>query len=117
MEALSILIPVYNWDCSQLIKDLHFQGLESGIPFEIVIADDCSTDRSVMERNREKAECLENCRFFALEHNKGRASIRNFLADNSRYDKLLFMDCDAAVKDTQFLKIFSRSHWLAERST
>lgn len=104
MEALSILIPVYNWDCSQLIKDLHFQGLESGIPFEIVIADDCSTDRSVMERNRKKAECLENCRFFALEHNKGRASIRNFLADNSRYGKLLFMDCDAAVKDTQFLK-------------
>jgi len=104
MKALSILIPVFNWDSSQLIKDLHFQGLELGIPYEIIIADDCSTDRSVMERNREQAVSLENCRFIALEHNLGRAAIRNFLADQSKYDKLLFMDCDAAVRDSQFLK-------------
>ena len=104
MKALSILIPVFNWDCSQLIKDLHFQGLELGIPYEIIIADDCSTDRSVLERNREKAASLENCRFFAHEHNLGRAAIRNFLADQSKNDKLLFMDCDAAVRDSQFLK-------------
>ncbi len=104
MKALSILIPVFNWDSSQLIKDLHFQGLELGIPYEIIITDDCSTDRLVMERNREQAVSLENCRFFALEHNLGRAAIRNFLADQSKYDKLLFMDCDAAVRDSQFLK-------------
>ena len=104
MESLSILIPVYNWDCSQLIKDLHHQGLELGVPYEIVIADDCSTDRLTADKNRENAECLENCRYFALEHNMGRAAIRNFLADNAKYDRLLFMDCDAAVRDTQFLK-------------
>ena len=104
MQALSILIPVFNWDCSQLIKDLHFQGLELGIPYEIIIADDCSTDKLVLEKNRECAGGLENCRFFALEHNLGRAAIRNFLADQSKYDKLLFMDCDAAVKDALFVR-------------
>ena len=104
MEALSILIPVFNWDCSQLIKDLHFQGLELGIPYEIIIADDCSTDKVVLEKNRECADGLENCRFIALEHNLGRAAIRNFLADQSKYDKLLFMDCDAAVKDALFVR-------------
>ena len=104
MEALSILIPVFNWDCSQLMKDLHFQGLELGIPYEIIIADDCSTDKVVLEKNRECAGGLENCRFLALEHNLGRAAIRNFLADQSKYDKLLFMDCDAAVKDALFVR-------------
>ena len=104
MESLSILIPVYNWDCTQLIKDLHFQGLLMAIPYEIIVADDCSTDRETSERNRVVAESHENCRYFGLPHNIGRAAIRNYMADKSRYDRLLFLDCDSAVKDKQFLK-------------
>ena len=104
MEALSILIPVYNWDCSQLIKDLHFQGLVLGIPYEIIVADDCSTDMELKEKSRIVVESHENCRYFGLQHNIGRAAIRNFLADQSQYDKLLFLDCDAQVKDKEFLK-------------
>ena len=100
----SILIPVYNWDCSQLIKDLHFQGLVLGIPYEIIVADDCSTDMELKEKSRIVVESHENCRYFGLQHNIGRAAIRNFLADQSQYDKLLFLDCDAQVKDKEFLK-------------
>lgn len=104
MEALSILIPVFNWDCTQLIKDLHFQGLTLGIPYEIIVADDCSTDKDLQEKSRLVAETHENCRYFALPHNIGRAAIRNYMADQSKYEKLLFLDCDAEVKDKQFLK-------------
>ena len=104
MEALSILIPVYNWDCTRLIKDLHFQGLTLGIPYEIIVADDCSTDKDLQAKSRLVAETHENCRYFGLEHNIGRAAIRNFMADQSQYEKLLFLDCDAEVKDKQFLK-------------
>ena len=104
MEALSILIPVYNWDCTQLIKDLHFQGLELGMQYEIIIADDCSTDKDLQAKSRLVAETHENCRYFALPHNIGRAAIRNYLADRSQYDTLLFLDCDSAVKDKLFLK-------------
>lgn len=104
MEALSILIPVYNWDCTQLIKDLHFQGLTLGIPYEIIVADDCSTDKDLQQKSRLVAETHENCRYFALPHNIGRAAIRNFMADQSQYEKLLFLDCDAEVKDKKFLK-------------
>ena len=104
MESLSILIPVYNWDCTQLIKDLHFQGLVLGIPYEIIVADDCSTDKELQEKSRIVAESHENCRYFGLPHNIGRAAIRNFMADQSKYDKLLFLDCDAAIKDKDFLK-------------
>ena len=104
MDALSILVPVYNWDCTQLIKDLHFQGLVLGIPYEIIVADDCSTDKELQGKSRFVAETHENCRYFGLEHNIGRAAIRNFMADQSKYDKLLFLDCDAAIKDKVFLK-------------
>lgn len=104
MEALSILIPVFNWDCTQLIKDLHFQGLTLGIPYEIIVADDCSTDKDLQGKSHLVAETHENCRYFALSHNIGRAAIRNYLADQSSYEKLLFLDCDAEVKDKQFLK-------------
>ena len=104
MESLSILIPVFNWDCTRLIKDLHFQGLVLGIPYEIIVADDCSTDRELFEKNRIVAESHENCRFFGLPHNIGRAAIRNYMADQSKYDKLLFLDCDSAIKDKLFLQ-------------
>lgn len=104
MEALSILIPVFNWDCTQLIKDLHFQGLTLEIPYEIIVADDCSTDKDLQQKSRLVAETHENCRYFALPHNIGRAAIRNYMADQSKYEKLLFLDCDAEVKDKKFLK-------------
>lgn len=104
MDSLSILIPVYNWDCSQLIKDLHYQGLVLGIPYEIIVADDCSTDKDLQQKSRIVVESHENCRYYGLPHNIGRAAIRNFMADNAQYDKLLFLDCDSAVRDAQFLK-------------
>ena len=104
MDSLSILVPVYNWDCTQLIKDLHFQGLVLGIPYEIIVADDCSTDSELSRKNRIVAESHENCRYFALEHNIGRAAIRNFMADQSRFEKLLFLDCDSKILDKEFLE-------------
>ena len=91
MDSLSILIPVYNWDCSQLIKDLQYQGLVLGIPYEIIVADDCSTDSELREKSRIAVETHENCRYFGLQHNIGRAAIRNFMADQSKYDRLLFL--------------------------
>ena len=104
MDSLSILIPVYNWDCSQLIKDLHYQGLVLGIPYEIIVVDDCSTDKELQQKSRLAADTHENCRYFGQPHNIGRAAIRNFMADQAKYDKLLFLDCDSAVKDRDFLK-------------
>lgn len=47
---------------------------------------------------------LEHCRLIALEQNIGRSAIRNLLADNASYDRLLFMDCDAAVCSPTYLQ-------------
>lgn len=104
MESLSILIPAYNWDCSQLISDLHAQGDALGIEYEIIVADDCSTDFDKLQSVRDTARRLQHCSFTILENNIGRSAIRNMLADMARYDKLLFMDCDAAVCSPTYLK-------------
>ena len=37
---LSILIPTYNYDCTQLVADLQQQAEQIGINYEIIVADD-----------------------------------------------------------------------------
>lgn len=105
-EGLSVLVPVYNWDCSNLLKELHRQGRAIASGFELLVADDCSSDLTLKEKVASTASALEGCRYFALDSNKGRAAIRNFLADNAVYDKLLFIDCDAETDSDTFLAAY-----------
>ncbi len=100
MISLSVLIPVYNWDCSSLLTELHSQGLRLGLPFEIIVADDCS---DCEYGNSTTAGSLEHCRYIRLGQNLGRSAIRNYLANESRYEKLLFIDCDMQVRTDTFL--------------
>ncbi len=102
-EGLSVLVPVFNWDSSDLLESLHTQGLALNTGFELVVADDCSSDLELKEKVAEKAASLEKCRYFAMEKNMGRAAIRNFLAEQSVYSKLLFVDCDAQTDSETFL--------------
>ncbi len=111
---LSILIPIYNNDSSQLVDDLAKLGRElrsvyEGFDFEIILADDASTDAPCIVANKSVAE-KNGCRYLALSDNIGRARIRNLLADEARFDYLLFIDCDAAVAATDFL-----AHYWQER--
>lgn len=104
MLSLSILIPTYNWDCELLVKSLQSQCAASGIDYEIIVADDCSPDIDKRESCKKSIESIEKCTFIALDKNIGRAAIRNLLADKSQYDKLLFLDCDAVVKNDKFIR-------------
>ena len=106
---LSILIPVYNWDCSRLISDLHSQGIAKGMQFELIVADDHSTKTEITDKIRETVSRLEKCRLIALEKNIGRSAIRNLLAENAEGQKLLFMDCDAEVCSTEYLSDYMKA--------
>ncbi|MCQ2057028.1 MAG: glycosyltransferase [Bacteroidaceae bacterium] len=103
-KGLSVLVPVFNWDCSALLEGLHAQGRALTTDFELVVADDCSTDLTLRDKVAGTAESLDSCRYFGSDRNMGRAAIRNFLADRSRYDTLLFIDCDAMICSPTFLK-------------
>lgn len=79
------------------------------MPFEILVADDASAGLgSVAAIVVTEGTCdkLEGCRFIELERNVGRASIRNLLADESRGEKLLFIDCDAEVCSDDFITAY-----------
>lgn len=104
MVSLSILIPTYNWDCELLVNSLQSQCLSLGIEYEIIVADDCSPDRFKADACKNAVNKLTNCSFIQLETNIGRAAIRNLLANKSQYQKLLFLDCDAAVENDKFIK-------------
>ena len=57
---LSILIPTYNYDTFQLVKELHNQALKEGIEFEIIVSDDASSNEDLIARNKEILQ-LSNC--------------------------------------------------------
>ena len=97
MKGLSILIPEYNCDCTQLVRDLHRQCASAQLPsWEIVVADDGSIDETAVNQNRIIAT-WDNCTFIRNEQNMGRAAIRNFLAEKAQYDRLIFIDSDMCI--------------------
>ena len=106
IRELSILIPTYNGDCRQQVSALSRQAEAiEGLRYEIIVADDGSTDRHSIELCREVAT-QPHCRFIARDENSGRAAIRNFLAHEARYEWLLFMDCDMSIVSEQFVKAY-----------
>lgn len=98
---ISILIPIYNFDCRALIDALHGQIEASGKECEIVVADDASTEQ--LDAIQE-ISLLPYVRFFQFKENQGRSKIRNFLASKAKYRYLLFIDCDAEVCSDRYLQ-------------
>jgi len=98
---LSILIPIYNWDCVQLVTELHKQSVVAELEFEILCLDDASYDE-YQQRNL-PLELLSSVVFEQLPENIGRARIRNLLAEKAKYNTLLFLDCDMAVISDTFV--------------
>jgi glycosyltransferase involved in cell wall biosynthesis len=103
---LSILIPIYNYNVTHLVTELHRQAEEAGIVYEICLLDDGSSDPSCA-LNRQLAK-KTNIRYQELPQNVGRAAIRNRLAQMAKYEYLLFMDCDSSVVMPQYLQIYLR---------
>ncbi len=98
---LSILIPVYNFNIVPLVNALHKQATQAAIPFEIILLDDCSSE--LLRDQNQDVSNLPFVRFYELDKNIGRASIRNRLAEMAVYDSLLFMDCDSEVPSDRYI--------------
>ena len=101
-DGLSILIPSYNNVCVDQVKDLQRQAQQLDIDYEIIVADDASPDQSSIQANEVINE-LPHCRFIVKENNTGSAATRNFLAQNSQYRLMLFLDADIHIPDDHFL--------------
>lgn len=106
-NELSILIPTFNGDCRQQVTELRAQAcVIDGLKYEIIVADDGSTDRNQVAACREIAQ-WPCCHFIECKDNRGRAAIRNFLASKARFQWLLFLDCDMTIKPSLLVRYLS----------
>lgn len=96
---LSILIPTFNQDCTQLVHDLLEQLPQDA---EIIVADDGSTAIPIRDNNASIAQ-LPQCRYWQAKMNLGRAKIRNLLAEMAQGEWILFIDSDAQVKSKDYI--------------
>lgn len=103
MNGISILIPTYNYCCVGLARTLQAQAIRLDIAYEIIVADDGSNTQETIQANKVISK-IPHCQFIQREQNCGRAVIRNFLAQQARYDRLLYLDSDAKVCQDDFLK-------------
>ena len=99
---ISICIPIYNFNILNLVETLIVQGKEIKQPFEIICIDDHSSN--FYKKINAPIEEMDNIQFLSLDKNIGRSKIRNMFIDISKYDKLLFIDCDCSISSNLFLK-------------
>lgn len=100
---LSILIPVFNYDVRKLVGDLNLQLSGMNIEYEIRVYDDCSTNEVLKNGNAPIGD-FPNVVFKRLDKNLGFCTIRNVLAEDAKYELLLFLDSDVEVMDEQFIQ-------------
>ena len=111
---LSILLPSYNNVCVSLVQVLQRQAdalrgkLDKPFRYEIIVADDCSTDAACIDANRVIGDML-HCRYLRMEQNVGRAQIRNVLISESRGDYVLLLDSDLFLCDDNYLYKYATS--------
>ncbi len=103
---ISILIPVYNFPVTGLVGELVNQGDKLKKPFEILVLDDCSSDKGISTANKRFCEKHPVIDYFDSETNSGRAEVRNTLAKKAQYEWLLFLDADVFPVHENFLKLY-----------
>jgi len=99
---LSILIPIYNFEVVDFVKDLSTQASLCKIDFEILCFDDAST--AEFKSKNSKLATIQGVVYNELSQNVGRSKIRNLLADKAKYEYLLFLDCDSKTNTNEFIK-------------
>lgn len=106
---LSVVIPFYQTEAVPLARALLAQIDRLDGAVELLLADDGSPDRRYGRRVlAELAAAAPPAALLSASRNVGRASIRNALARTARGRYLLFVDCDLAPGDGDFI-----ARWVA----
>ncbi len=105
---LSVLIPVYNYDCVSLVSTIRQQCLLCEIDFEIIVVDDQSSNKKTVLKNS-LINTFEHCRFIENITNLGRANNINKLIQLAIFDWNLILDCDVIPCSDSFIKNYISS--------
>jgi glycosyltransferase involved in cell wall biosynthesis len=98
---LSVLIPVYNYDITALVAELHNQCSATNIPYEIIVCDDHSA--AAFKAANESISDIPSVKYLQNSPNLGRTATRKKLAEAAQYDNLLFLDADVIPVDDTFI--------------
>jgi len=105
---LSILIPVYNWDVTLLLRKILDEINEFSLDgkVEVIVVDDCSTATDILRDNDKFIE--ENrhpyLHYRRLDRNTGRSVVRNILTEQAQGEFVLFLDCDVLPDSGRFIQ-------------
>lgn len=99
---LTINIPVYNIDARPLVLHLAKQIQKLNAAAEIRVYDDGS-EEAVKEINRE-LQSFSYVIYTELNKNLGRSAIRNKMAEDSKFEYLLFIDADSKIISENYLQ-------------
>lgn len=103
IDKLSILIPVYNDDASSLVQALVAEAQNvTGLDYEIIVYDDGSTDAHCIEANNRLA-LLPGCFYVSEPHHHCRASMRNSMLHQGRYEWCLMIDARLRPANADFI--------------
>lgn len=105
---ISVLIPVYNYNISELVSEVHKQLSKTDYAYEILCFDDCSGNLDLQETNK-TINTLSHCKYVILKKNIGRSAIRNQLAQQAIYDWCLFLDADVMPKHSNFVECYLKT--------
>lgn len=100
---LSILIPTYNFNITNLVDTLSSQLEQVDFAFEILVLEDGSTINELIEVNK---SITQFSHYHYIQHttNKGRTATRQALAKAAKYNWLLFMDADVLPQNENFIQ-------------
>lgn len=98
---VSVLIPLYNEEISDLIGKLLMSIDVADTQAEIIISD--VSEEAKYSPDPDNNNHIE-IRYFRHDKILSRSENRNFLASCAKYPWLIFMDCDAVVPDSSFIQ-------------
>lgn len=104
---ISVLIPVYNYNISNLVNTLHKQLSASKIEFEIICIDDYSNKSTI--NSNETINTLSNTSYSLSDKNNGIAVTRQLLVNKAKYDWVLLIDADMKLKDAFFISNYLKA--------
>lgn len=102
---ISILIPIYNWNISDLVTELNRQITTLEIEVEVIFYDDFSTDKNKVAINETVINQF-GFKFVKSLQNRGIADALNFLSTLATYDWLIYLDADVIPVKSNFIKTY-----------
>ncbi len=104
MEKISVIIPVYN-AYPYLEKCLHSVVSQTYPNLEILLVNDCSTDKS-KDICMKYSNIYNNIKYFQFDRNKGVSYARNFGLDNASGSFIGFVDSDDWIDENMYTVLY-----------